>query len=98
MRTLIIDNGDCTFLAERLATDGHEVGYFSNWINADPTSRQLAPGVGLKRVERVNDPISLILDKSPDLVIFPHLYHDDLERWVRELGIPVFGAGGGAIL
>lgn len=94
MKALICDNGLYTSLAARLARES-EVAYFSTWGNAFPQSRELAPGVGIENVERVNDPIGFILDGKASHVIVPDLYLDGIERLARQCEIPTFGSGYG---
>jgi hypothetical protein len=71
------------------------VAYFSTWVNAFPQSRELAPGTGLKNVERIDDPIAFMLDGKASHVIVPDLYLEGLDRLSRALDIPTFGSGAG---
>ena len=97
MRALVIDNGEYTGFAERLARDV-EVAYFSPWARAYPLMRNVFPGFGLPNVTRINDPLEYIHNERPDMVVFPDLFENDLDSYCRSIGIPVFGAGQGTKL
>lgn len=94
---LIIDNGLFSAMAARMGRDT-EVAYFSTWGNAFPRSRETAPGTGIPNVERVDDPITYMLDGKASMVIVPDLYLNGIERLARQLKLPVFGAGEGTRL
>lgn len=99
MKALIIDNGEYTGFAERLA-QFMDVAYYSPWEEPYPMSISLTPGKGLKGVERTNQPLHMIVQgKTPfDLLVSPHLYQNDIEFAARQLGIPIFGSGDGNII
>jgi len=94
---LILDNGLYTSLAERMGRDG-AVAYFSSWLNAFPQSREVAPGSGLKNVERVDDPLTFMLEGRASHIIVPDLYLDGYQALARAMELPCFGAGDGARL
>lgn len=96
-KPLICDNGLYCSMAARLAGE-MEIAYFSTWANAFPQSRELAPATGIPNVERVDDPISFILDGKASHVIVPDLYLDGIERLARQCEIPTFGSGAGNAL
>ena len=96
-KPLICDNGLYVSMAARLAGE-MEIAYFSTWANAFPQSRELAPATGIPNVERVDDPISFILDGKASHVIVPDLYLDGIERLARQCEIPTFGSGAGNAL
>lgn len=89
---LVIDNGLYVSLAARLSQD-QPVAYFSSWNNAFPTSREFAPGTGIKNVERVDDPIRFMLEGKASRVIIPDLYLPGFEVLSGELEIPFYGSG-----
>lgn len=93
-RPLIIDNGLYTGFAERLARD-QEIAYFSAWHNAAPTSRELAPAMGLPNIERVNHPLDYIAEGRASAIYVPDINLTDYEHLARKLNLPVFGAGDG---
>lgn len=97
MRALVIDNGEYTGFAERLARD-MEVAYYSPWERAYPLMRHVFPGYGLPNVTRINDPLAYLHSEPPDLVVIPDLFHNDLDHYCRELGLPVFSAADGTQL
>ena len=94
MLVLIIDNGEYTGFAERLAQEV-DVAYFSPWARAYPYMRNVFPGFGLPNVTRVNDPFSFIERQRPDLVCIPDLFQNDLDQFCRHRGIPTFSSGEG---
>ena len=87
----MIDHGLFPAFAERLARDA-KVGYYSSWQNAFPVSREMAPGMGLEGVTRVNDPLRAL--ELANVVAIPDLYHNDFESLSRG-NQPTFGAGEG---
>lgn len=93
-KPLIIDNGMYVNLAVRLAQET-ECAYFSAWHSAFPVSREFAPGSGIENLERVDDPITYMLEGNASHVIVPDLYLNDYERLARRMEIPVFGAAEG---
>lgn len=93
-KPLVIDNSLYVSLAARLARD-QPVAYFSSWNNAFPVSREFAPGTGIPNVERVDDPISFMLDGKASHVIVPDLYLNGYETLARRLEIPTWGSNGG---
>lgn len=93
-KPLILDNGIYVSVAARLAQDV-EVAYFSNEGNAFPRSAETAPGSGIPNVERIEDPISFMLEGKASHVIIPDLYLTDYDHLARKLGIPTFSSGDG---
>jgi len=94
-KPLVIDNGLYTNLAAKMAETA-EVAYYSSWHNSFPTSREFAPGTGLPNVERVDDPITFMLEGKASHVIVPDLYLGGFETLARQLGIPSWGCNGGS--
>lgn len=96
-RALIYDSGGLfVSLAERLARDFGEVGYFYPWENSFPDSRELMVGYGLPGVKRIKH-----FDKDYkgyDIIIFPDVWSGDLQEDLRARGHRVWGAGYGGNL
>ena len=59
-RPLILDNGIYVSLAARLAEET-PVAYYTTELNAFPVSREMAPGTGIKNVERIDNPLEFML-------------------------------------
>jgi hypothetical protein len=94
----IIDNGLFPELAVRLARDFGWVGYYSPWEKTSPTSKDFAIASGLEDegVHRIDRPLALIgTTDEPDLWVFPHLSHLDMQEHLRSLGKKVWGSGEG---
>ena len=94
---LILDNGLFVNVAARMAQDT-EVAYFSTWAKAFPNSREVAPGSGIKNVERVNDPVAFMLDGRASHVIITDLYLNDYARLATALELPCFATHDGSDL
>lgn len=96
-RVLIYDSGGLfVSLAERLARDFGEVGYFYPWENSFPDSRELMVGYGLDNIRRLKH-----FDrdyKNYDLIVFPDVWSGDLQEDLRSRGHRVWGAGYGGNL
>ena len=93
-KALIIDHGAYTNLAERLGAE-MGVAYWSSNLDAYPSSRETSPGVGLKGVERIDDPLAFMLAGKASHVIVPDLYLGGFEQVAHQLELPVFGSGEG---
>lgn len=94
---LVYDSGGLfVSLAERLARDFGNVGYFYPWENSFPDARELMVGYGLEGVHRVKH-----FDKdyaNYDLIVFPDVWSGDLQEDLRKRGHRVWGAGYGGDL
>jgi hypothetical protein len=88
---LIVDNGLFVGLAERLTDFFGEVAYFREWKSAFPYLADIAPGEGIPGVTRVDNLFDAI--DTADLIVFPDIYHGDLQTYLRRQGKRVWGAG-----
>lgn len=93
-KPLVIGHGQETNLVERLGGEV-DIAYYSTNLDAFPSVRETAPGVGFKGVERIDDPLTYMLDGRASHVIVPDLYLNGYERLARQLEIPTFGSGDG---
>lgn len=93
-KVLVLDNGLYPSIAARLA-EFTDVAYFSSWNSAYPISREFAPGIGIKGVERVNEPIRYMLDGKASHVVVADLYLNGYEALARKLEFPTFGCNSG---
>lgn len=83
-------------LAERLARDFGRVGYFVEWESGFADGRELLVGSGLDGVER----LKYLWQESGDfdLIVFPDVWHRDLQNHLRAQGRRVWGSGSGSEL
>lgn len=89
---LVYDNGLFPHIAEMLTKHSkHPVGYYKPWQDAFPSSESLMIGDGFKDVNR----IKYFWEEYPnyDTIIFPDLYHPDLQTSLMEMGLNIWGAG-----
>ena len=92
-KALIIDFGYFTEVAVTLAKSFGHVWYYCFWEEACPTWHKYIVGSGMENVEKVWNIWDYI--NEADVVVFPHVYQGALQRYLRGLGIPVFGSGMG---
>lgn len=96
MKILIYDHGLFTSLAERLARDVEQVGYFAPWKSGFPDGCELCVGDGLEGVHRVKNFFNAVSDY--DLIVFPDVQDADLQQHLRSMGKLVWGSGKGSEL
>lgn len=92
---LIVDAGLNAELAPRLAREFSEVAYWSPSATAFPQHPQSIVGAGYEGVLRV--PLDQLFYAIPhaDLIVFPDLYSADLQVYLRQQGMRVWGSGRG---
>ena len=91
MKCLVIDNGNYTAFAERLAEEG-EVLYFCPFSDRSfPKHGPAMVGTGLRGVERVNN--WEMYYQEVDFVVFPDVGFMYLAELMRSQGVKVWGAG-----
>lgn len=88
---LVIDNGFFFSLADTLSRFFGEVWYYSPWIASLPDKLYASIGAGYPNVTRVLSYLDVV-DKA-DVIVFPDLYYDDLQRYLRKNGYRVWGTG-----
>lgn len=93
---LIYDFGLFSSLAERLARDFGQVGYFVPHETSFSDGREYVLGMGLKGVTRVHQWDDAVDDY--DLLCFPDVLCGDLQEYYRRAGYTVWGAGYGGEL
>ena len=89
-KALIYDHGTFVSLAERLAQDFGEVGYFSPYNSSFPSSNATYIGHGLKGVTRVNNFFDYV--EKADIVIFPDVGDGDIQEYLVSKGKRVMGS------
>lgn len=87
---LFWDYGMFLPFAERLARDYARVLYFTPWLSAFPRTMDAAPGEGVPGIERVDNFFSAL--EVADVVVFPDCYDADLQVYLREQGVRVWGS------
>ncbi len=87
---LIIDDGMCMWLAERLARDFMTVYLHTSWSSDYPQKKDDVIGEGIPNVIRLSDWWPY-LDKI-DVFIFPGLYQGGLQQHLVNLGKNVWGS------
>lgn len=94
-RTALVwdQGGDYSHVAEALAPDYGRLLYFVPWESAFSTHSGLMPGIGLENIERCTD-FFAHLDEA-DLCIFCDVGQYNLQEYLRQQGMPVFGCGVG---
>lgn len=80
-------------MAIRLARDFGTVYYTTNWQTSYPKWNLYSVGMGVDEIKRV-DSLWEVIDEV-DLIVIPDLYMGSLQKWLREQGKIVFGAGVG---
>jgi hypothetical protein len=90
---MVIDYGTNIPLAMKLAESYQRVLLYIPFEEAYPTHYKYHIGVGIPGIERVYN----IWDyyNEVDIFIFPHLFQGPFQKWLREQGKLVFGAGMG---
>lgn len=87
---LVIDNGMFPYIAETLAESFGKVLYWSPWLSAFPSDKEMQIGVGLKGVKRVDWWLPHI-DKA-DIIIYPDCYYGPDQVYLEKtLGKRVWG-------
>lgn len=97
-KCLVRDHGLFLCVAQRLAKDFGDVGYFTDWENGAPTPSMDHVGEGLPGITRVNTWEDYIEEERPSLIVFPDVGHGSMQRRERNLGNTVFGTGRGEVL
>jgi phosphoribosylamine--glycine ligase len=99
MKILIVDTALGIDLARRLAIEGHKVLYFVNWIRAHPLPEEIDYGrgifdfFGVKRIDNFYSHVDEV-----DLVVFTDIGWGEDAWYLREEGVPIFGAGPAELL
>lgn len=96
LTALVIDNGLFCSFACRIAPAFKRLMYWTPWISAFPKSNSLLPGDGFDEIERVKL-LYKALDQA-DLVIFFDVYYGDMQQWLADRGMPVWGSRAGEVL
>src|SRR5215471_20741443 len=84
------ESGTFTHVAERLAKDFGQVGYFVQWQSGFSDVAHFLPGLGLPEIEKIADPFT-VLDRF-DMVLFADVGMGGLQKYLRSIGMPVFGS------
>ena len=94
---LVRDTGYFVSFAERLAKDFGRVLYHNpSWKMGSPKSQQAQLGKNVaENIEVDLDFWDGILKREVDIVACPDIYEGDLTKYLRSIGMPVFGSGEG---
>jgi hypothetical protein len=80
------------YIAEKMAESFGRVLYFVPWTNnGHPTAATRAVGVGIPGVTRVYSWLNHL--SEADVIMFPSVYNWDECQFVRDMGLPTWGAG-----
>lgn len=90
---LFWDEGLFSDLAVRMARDVKKVYYYVPNMDLLPTVDNTMIGSGLEGVEVTSSPWSLL--HKIDLCVFPYTGFGDIQNYIRDQGIPVWGTGSG---
>jgi hypothetical protein len=93
MRLLVVDNSQCVEFARTLGRSGlfADVGYYCDVRDDTPVAQEAAVGCGFPEIVREHSLFDAL--GRYDALAFPALYWNDMQRWARQQGIPVWGAG-----
>lgn len=89
---VVFDYGMFLELALRLGRDLGKVYYASPWEDAQARFEKRVVGEGYEEIERVENFFD-VLDRV-DFAVFPDVYNGGLQRFLRRLGMPVWGGNG----
>lgn len=93
----VCDHGYFIGLANRLAESGARVLFHNpSWAKGFPVLNEAVIGDGLPHVECVPDLFEVI--NEVDCFVWPDIYHDGLQKYLRSIGKNVWGSAGGMIL
>jgi hypothetical protein len=87
---LIWDDGMCMFIAERLSRDFGKTLLYTPWESDYPKSQDDSVGEGIPHVKRVSSFWDCV--DEADLIVFPGLYHSDIQKHLVKLGKRVWGS------
>ena len=90
-KILVLDRGDHTYLAEKLAQDAAKVYLYTPILGPHPITRDDQIGAGLDGVEKIDD-FEKYKDEV-DMIFFPSVYDGEKCAALREMGYRCFGAG-----
>lgn len=85
----VYDNGLFVETALKLAESFGKVYYYTPWKNGFPKSNPALVGTGFPNIIRINNFMDII--KESDLFYFPDIYDGDMQKFLTDLGYPVFG-------
>jgi hypothetical protein len=91
MRVLVFGTGIEFSHVLGLATAGHEVFYYTDYISPYPSFDDFATGYGFENIQKVHNPFAYI-DKVDKVITFD-VYGGDLFTFLANKGYKVFGGG-----
>lgn len=86
---IVVDNGLFVEQAKKLAKDFKSVKYYMPWKNSFPKRNAMQVGMGVEGIERISDLFDHLDDT--DIVVFPDVYDGDLQKFLINRGMTVFG-------
>lgn len=89
MRVLVFGTGIEFSHVLGLATAGHEVYYYTDYISPYPSFDDFATGYGFENIQKVHNPFAYI-DKVDKVITFD-VYGGDLFTFLANKGYKVFG-------
>jgi hypothetical protein len=94
---LVMDYGNYLEVGQRLSLDFQKVFYYNpNIVDGFIEHRLSDIGRGVEGIEKVKEWASII--NEVDMVFFTDVFDKDLQRYFREIGLPVFGSGDSSLL
>lgn len=89
---VVLDHGMFLELALRLGRDMKKVYYACPWAEAMARYEKRKIGEGYDEIERVEDFYDVI--DECDFAVWPDVYHGAEQRFLKDLGIPIWGSLG----
>ena len=88
----VIENGLFQSLAHRLAKEYERVLYFRPWTSSFSHPNDLHIGQGYENIERIEELWEPSVFNEIDTFCFPDVYFKDMQKYLRSIGKPVWGA------
>ena len=88
---LVVDNGLFCELARVLGKTFKKVYYCSPWRSPFPRMNDAYIGYGMDEIELIDEPEEVY--GEIDLAVFPDVYYGEQQKYLRSIGIPVWGSG-----
>lgn len=88
---IVFDHGGYVEVARTLSKEFGKVYYYTPWESTGfPTSNDTLLGSGFKEFERINHFWDYV--EKADLIVFPDIYHADLQEYLVRIGKRVWGS------
>ena len=88
----VCEGGLFQSLAHRLSKEYDRVLYYRPWTSTFSHPNDLQIGKGYENIERIDDPLDPSTFEQIDTFCFPDVYFKGLQKYLRSIGKPVWGA------